>query len=213
MSEEAKDPKAFVLKGATSGGIPGVSPPNPEDLPPEERFQVSSEDNPDSGLYGEFTDEDRQVARQQMEAVTGTKTAKENSQFTNFMVEISEQAGKDLAYYAGLEDYEIEMDDGSVKKYYRVAPTQHQWDELEDLRIEVEGGEAMSDGHKLSRREHRLKSKLLESLKAKYYLINAETGKPMTGDEHAHVKNSSKIGSILDACVVVSLHKAVVGKK
>jgi hypothetical protein len=188
-------------------GIPGVKPAKIEDLPPEERFQGS---NPE--LYGEFTDEDRQVARQQMEALT-TKKPKENPPFTNFMIEISEQAGKDLAYYAGLEDYEIEMDDGSIKKYYRVAPTQREWDELEDLRIEVEGGEAMTDGHKLSRREHRLKTKQLEPLKAKYYLINAETGKPMTADEHAHVKNSSKIGSILDACVVVSLHKAVVGKK
>ena len=58
--EEVKDPKAFVQKGATTGGIPGVKPPSPEDLPPEEQFQVST--NPE--LYGEFTDEDRQVARQ-----------------------------------------------------------------------------------------------------------------------------------------------------
>lgn len=70
--ETPKDPKAFVLKGATSGGIPGVKPPNPEDLPPEEQFQVS---NPE--LYGEFTDEDRQVARAQMESVTGTGTAQD----------------------------------------------------------------------------------------------------------------------------------------
>ena len=215
-ADENKDPKAFVLKGATTGGIPGVKPPRPEDLPPEEQFQVASNPNPNPDLYGEFTDEDRQIARQKMEALTETKNTNNKQQdpaFTNFMIEISEQAGKDLAYYAGLEDYEIEFDDGSIKKYYRVAPTQRQWDELEDLRIEIEGGEAMSDGHRLSRREHRLKTKMLEPLKAKYYLVNAETGKPMTAEEHTHVKNSSKIGSILDACVVVSLHKAVVGKK
>jgi hypothetical protein len=209
LSEEAKDPKAFVLKGATSGGIPGVKPPNPEDLPPEEQFQLSN--NPE--LYGEFTDEDRQVARERMETVTTTTKQKENPTAMNFMAAISEQAGKDLAYYAESEEYDIEMDDGSIKKYYRVAPTQHEWDKLEDLRAEVEGGEALDDGHKLTKRQHRLKTRLLEQLKAKYYLINAETNKPMTAEEHAHVKNSGRIGSILDACVVVSLHKAVVGKK
>lgn len=216
MSEEGKqpeNPKEFKLKGATTGGIPGVKPASPEDLPPEEQFQVS---NPE--LYGEFSDEDRQVARERMEAVTTptkskTKPQKENLQFGNFMAAISEQAGKDLAYYAGLESYDIEFDDGSVKKYYRVAPSQRQWDKLEDLRAEVEGGEAIDDGHKLSKREHRLKTKLLEPLKAEYYLVDAETNKPMSAEEHGHVKNSGRIGSILDACVVVSLHKAVVGKK
>ena len=133
MSEEAKDPKASK-RALHREEFLGVSPPNPEDLPPEERFQVSSEDNPDSGLYGEFTDEDR--SRQQMEKpLQGQKTAKENSQFTSFMVEIKASRQGKTSLTMWLEDYEIEMDDGSVKKYYRVAPTQHQWDELEDLRI------------------------------------------------------------------------------
>ena len=140
-------------------------------------------------------------------------TKKENTGVMDFMSAISEQAGKDLAYYAGQESYDIEFDDGSVKKYYRVAPTQRQWDKLEDLRAEVEGWEAIDDGHKLSKREHRIKTKSLEPLKAECYLIDAETNKPMTAEEHSHVKNSGRIGSILDANVVVSLHKAVVGKK
>jgi hypothetical protein len=204
-TDDPKDPKAFVQKGATTGGIPGVKPPNPEDLPPEERFQLES----NAELYGEFTDEDRQVARERMETIT----KKENPTATNFMAAISEQAGKDLAYYASQESYDIEFDDGSVKKYYRVAPTQRQWDKLEDLRTEIEGWEAIDDGHKLTKREHRIKTKLLEPLKAECYLVDAETNKPMSAEEHSHVKNSGRIGSILDANVVVSLHKAVVGKK
>lgn len=218
MTDEEKDPKAFIQKGATTGGIPGVKPPRPEDLPPEERFQLE-ESSDSSAFYGEFTDEDREAARQRMETVT----KKENLPFTNFMAAISEQAGKDLAYYASQESYDIEFDDGSVKKYYRVAPTQRQWDKLEDLRAEVEGGESLTEmdtapngtqiPHKLTKREHRLKTQLLEPLKAEYYLVDAETGKPMSAEEHSHVKNSGRIGSILDAGVVVSLHKAVVGKK
>ena len=141
------------------------------------------------------------------------KQKEEDKGVMSFMNTLSEQAGKDIAYYAQQESFDFEMDDGSIKKFYRVSPTQYEWDELEDLRAEIEGGEAMDDGHKLSKREIRLKTRILEPMKAKYYLRDSKTHKPMTSDEHAHIKNSSRVGAILDACVVVGLHKAVQGKK
>jgi hypothetical protein len=194
-------------------GLPdGAQPATIDQLPEEEKFQLMSEEElkakkeRDSLLYGDFR-EDR------AEAVAVTKAKEEKAETLNFMKGISEQAGKDLAYYAGLDKYDLEMDDGHTERYYRVSPTDYEWDELEDLRAEVEGGEAMDDGHKLTKRETRQKTKLLEQLKAKYYLRNTKTQNPMMPADKAHVKNASKLGAILDACVVVSLHKAVQGKK
>jgi hypothetical protein len=170
--------------------------------------------NPD-----DLAPEDRETYLKQLDLADGTieqpeyTPKKKQKTADNFMSSIVEQAGKDILYYAGQERFDFEMDDGTIKKFYRVSPTQYEWDELEDLRAEVEGGEALDDGHKLNKREIRLKTKLLEQLKAKYYLRNSKNNKPMTAEEHAHIKNSSRIGSILDACVVVGLHKAVQGKK
>jgi len=174
----------------------------------------------------ELAPEDRETYLKQLDLVDGdieqpeftpkSKSEQEqtkNEEVLNFMSIISKQAGEDLAYYAQFEKFEFEMDDGTVNKYYRVSPTQYEWDELEDLRAEVEGNEALDDGHKLTQRERRLKTKLLEQLKAKYYLRDVKTHKPMSEEIHAHIKNSSRIGAILDACVVVGLHKAVQGKK
>lgn len=187
-------------------GLPdGARPPTIDQLPDEDKWQ-HPDYKPDPVIH-ELTNQDF--------TETKAKMAEELSKDkpTEFLKAISEQAGKDLAYYAQFEKYDLEMDDGHTEKYYRTSPTAYEWDELEDLRAEVEGGEAMDDGHKLTKRETRLKTKLLEQLKAKYYLINVKTNKPMREEERAHVKNSGKIGAILDACVVVSLHKAVQGKK
>jgi hypothetical protein len=184
-----------------TGSKPSNAAVDPNDLAPEDRETYLKQ----LGLKPELVDGPIEQPEH--------TPKKQNKEPKNFMSSISEQAGKDLVYYAQFEKYDFEMDDGTVKKYYRVSPTQYEWDELEDLRAEVEGGEAMDDGHKLNKREHRLKTKLLEQLKAKYYLRNAKTNKPMSNEEHAHIKNSSKVGSILDSSVIVGLHKAVQGKK
>lgn len=187
-------------------GIPGLLPPNPDDLPREYLTpeQLAERDKKE-GLYGDFTSAREEIVKEKKDAV--------DQGAIDWLKSISAQAGRDMAYYAGMTSFEFEFDDGKVTKFNRVSPIDYQWDELEDLRAELEGGEAMDDGHKLSRREKRLKEKLLEQLKAKYYLINAKTQEPMSADIKAHVRDSNKLGCILDACVLVSLHKAVVGKK
>lgn len=197
--------------GATTGGIPGLKPPNPEDLPreyltPEEQQERDKKE----GLYGDFS----QARQEQLkEQPPKQETSAVDAGAKDWLLSISAAAGRDMAYYAGKTSFDIEFDDGKTIKFDRVSPIDYQWDELEDLRAELEGGEAMDDGHKLSRRELRLKTKLLEQLKAKYYLINAKTREFMTPDVKAHVRDSNKLGCILDACVICSLHKAVVGKK
>jgi hypothetical protein len=216
------------IKGAKEGGIPGLNPPKLIDLPDEiltpdqivEKRRLQSEAG--EGPYGDFTQ-----ARE--EQVKG-KLDKQSTQALSHLAEISAQAGRDLAYYAGMTSFDFEMDDGRIEKYYRVAPTDYEWDELEDLRAEVEGGESVSEsemiqcphcknmlespnGIKLSRRMMRIKTRLLEQKKAEYYLRHAKTHKRMMPEEKAHIANSTRLGAILDALVVTSLHKAVVGKK
>jgi hypothetical protein len=188
---------------------------DPDELPPEDRELYEKQ----LGLKPELVD--GQIAQPEFEPPK--VLAKENKEPKNFMSSLSEQAGKDIAYYAGQEKFEFEMDDGTIKKYNRVSPVQYEWDEIEDLRAEVEGGESLTEmetdaegkqvPRKLTKREIRLKTRLLEPLKAKYYLREVKTNKPMSAEEHAHIKNSSRVGSILSSCVVVSLHQAVQGKK
>ncbi len=208
MSDETpKDPKAFVLKGATSGGIPGVSPPNPEDLPPEEQFQVSS--NPE--LYGEFSDEDRQVARQQMESVTGTGAVFDED--SNALDWFQKKTVEGFRYWAGFTQYKIKFDDGSKTTYERQPLTKYQSDELLDLSAEIQGMRDLENDKVLSVTEVRKRQKSLDKLKAAYYMKNVKTGKMMTPEELKHVADSTIIDSILEACFAITVAKWAEGKK
>jgi hypothetical protein len=205
LAEKEQKKEAASTAG---GGIPGLKPPNPDDLPreylsPEELAERDKKE----GLYGDFTEQKQAVVKDKVEA------KKQDIEGLEWLTRISAQAGRDMAFYAGMESFEFEMDDGSIEKYDRVSPVEYEWNELEDLRAEIEGKEAMDDGHKLSRREVRLKEKLMEQLIPKYYLIHAKTRQPMMPEVSAHVKNSNRFRCIQDALVLVSLHKAVVGKK
>lgn len=197
------------VKELSSQGIPGLKPPNPDDLPREYlTTEQQQERDKKEGLYADFSGAREEAVK---EAIEKKDLKDEGAQI--WLKTISAMAGRDMAYYAGMTSYDLEFDDGKIMKFNRVSPIDYQWDELEDLRAEIEGGEAMDDGHKLSRRENRQKTKLLEQLKAKYYLINSKTHEPMSAALKAHVRDSNKLGAILDACILCSLHKAVVGKK
>lgn len=203
--EEAKDPKAFVLKGATSGGIPGVKPPRPEDLPPEERFQLES--NPE--LYGEFSDEDRQVARERMETVT----AQVFDEDSNALDWFQKKTVEGFRYWAGFTQYKIKFDDGSKQIYERQPLTKYQSDELLDLSAEIQGMRDLENDKVLSVTEVRKRQKSLDKLKAAYYMKNVKTGKMMTPEELKHVADSTIIDSILEACFAITVAKWAEGKK
>ena len=206
-NEEGKDPKAFVLKGATSGGIPGVKPPNPEDLPPEERFQL--EPNPE--LYGEFSDEDRQVARERMETVTSTGQVFDED--SNALDWFQKKTVEGFRYWAGFTQYKIKFDDGSKTTYERQPLTKYQSDELLDLSAEIQGMRDLENDKVLSVTEVRKRQKSLDKLKAAYYMKNVKTGKMMTPNELKHVADSTIIDSILEACFAITVAKWAEGKK
>ena len=206
--EEGKDPKAFVLKGATSSGIPGVKPPNPEDLPPEERFQLEPS-NPE--LYGEFTDEDRQVARERMETVTSTGQVFDED--SNALDWFQKKTVEGFRYWAGFTQYKIKFDDGSKTTYERQPLTKYQSDELLDLSAEIQGMHDLENDKVLSVTEVRKRQKSLDKLKAAYYMKNVKTGKMMTPNELKHVADSTIIDSILEACFAITVAKWAEGKK
>ena len=214
--EEAKDPKAFVLKGATSGGIPGVKPPRPEDLPPEERFQLES--SPE--LYGEFSDEDRQVARERMKTVTSnTQIFDEDNALDWFQRKTVEG----FRYWAGFTQYKIKFNDGSKQIYERLPATKHQSNEMLDLSAEIQGMQTIDferdesgkivSGKQLSVVEVRRRQTALDILKAKYYMKNIKTGQMMTEEELDNVADSTIIDSILEACFAITVAKWAEGKK
>jgi len=209
--EQQKDPKAFVLKGATTGGIPGVKPPRPEDLPPEEQFQISS----NSDLYGEFTDEDRQVARQRMEAVTSSSSSSSTvfDQDDNALDWFQKKTVEGFRYWAGFTQYKIKFDDGSKATYERQPLTKYQSDELLDLSAEIQGMREIDSDKILSVTEVRKRQKTLDKLKAAYYMKNVQTGKMMTPEELSHVADSTIIDSILEACLAITVAKWAEGKK
>jgi len=208
-----KDPKAFVLKGATTGGIPGVKPPRPEDLPPEEQFQVAPTPNPD--LYGEFTDEDRQVARQRMEEVTSSSSSPSAvfDQDDNALDWFQKKTVEGFRYWAGFTQYKIKFDDGSKTTYERQPLTKYQSDELLDLSAEIQGMREIDSDRALSVTEVRKRQKALDKLKAAYYMKNVKTGKMMTPEELSHVADSTIIDSILEACFAITVAKWAEGKK
>jgi hypothetical protein len=189
-------------------GIPGVKPARPEDLPPEEQFQVSS--NPE--LYGEFSDEDRQVARAQMEAVTSTggQVFDEDS---NALDWFQKKTVEGFRYWAGFTQYKIKFDDGSKTTYERQPLTKYQSDELLDLSAEIQGMRDLENDKVLSVTEVRKRQKSLDKLKAAYYMKNVKTGKMMTPDELKHVADSTIIDSILEACFAITVAKWAEGKK
>ena len=208
MSEEGKpdNPKEFKLKGATTGGIPGVKPPNPEDLPPEEQFQVSN-----SELYGEFTDEDRQVARERMEAVTSSGQVFDED--SNALDWFQKKTVEGFRYWAGFTQYKIKFDDGSKTTYERQPLTKYQSDELLDLSAEIQGMREIDSDKVLSVTQVRKRQKALDKLKAAYYMKNVKTGKMMTPSELKHVADSTIIDSILEACFAITVAKWAEGKK
>ena len=212
--EENKDPKAFQLKGATTGGIPGVKPPRPEDLPPEERFQLEPS-NPD--LYGEFTDDDRQIARQTMERVTSSSSSSSTDPQVfdeeNALDWFQKKTVEGFRYWAQYTQYKIKFDDGSKTTYERQPLTKYQSDELLDLSAEIQGMREMDSDKVLSVTEVRKRQKALDKLKAAYYMKNVKTGKMMTPEELSHVADSTIIDSILEACFAITVAKWAEGKK
>jgi hypothetical protein len=105
------------------------------------------------------------------------------------------------------------MDDGTTRHFRRVPITKYESDELLDISAEIQGMKTIDTDQTLTVGQVRQKQKLLDQLKAKYYLRDVKTGKPMTMEEVKHVADSTIIDSILEACFAITIAKWAEGKK
>lgn len=182
-------------------GLPdGALPPTIDQLPEEERWQLE-ETEQDPVIHDlsniDYTEEKTQVFDEQDNALDW----------------FQKKTTEGFKYWAQFTEYVIKMDDGRKERYRRVPITKYESDELLDLSAEVQGMRTIDTDQVLTVLQVRQKQKLLDQLKAKYYLRNVKTGKPMTVQELHHVADSTIIDSILEACFAITIAKWAEGKK
>jgi hypothetical protein len=182
VTEEGKDKPT---------GIPGVKPARLEDLPEEEReiyqkqLELDEKQATQEIAYRDFTQDKAQVFDQ---------TEPENA-----LDWFQKKTTEGFKYWAQFTQYKIKMDDGRVEHYQRQPITKYQSDELLDVSSEIQGMKELDTEKALTVTQVRQKQKLLDQLKAKYYLFNLKTKKPMSMEEVKHVADSTIIDSILEA--------------
>lgn len=204
--------------GLTEGGIPGLKSPKLEDLPDElldpeqlrekhklEEARVQREGEA-PGLYGDFT----QVREEQIGQVFDQEDERESSKAVQWF---ANKTTEGFRYWAQFTQYKIKMDDGRIEHYERRPITKYQADELLDLSSEIQGMRDVNTDKPITVTQARQKQKQLDALKAKYYMINLRTKKPMSMEEVKHVADSTVIDSILEACFAITLAKWTEGKK
>lgn len=185
------------VKSPAPTGIPGVKPATIDQLPEEEKFQLEDEQAAIHDLTNiDYTEEKAKVFDEQENALDW----------------FQKKTTEGFKYWAGFTEYVIKMDDGRKERYKRVPITKYESDELLDLSAEIQGMRTVDD-QVLTVLQVRQKQKLLDQLKAKYYLRNVKTGKPMTIEELHHVADSTIIDSILEACFAITIAKWAEGKK
>jgi len=173
-----------------------------EDLPEEEKWQVRKR-LPDSNLVnGPIPQEDLLPPKEFDESdPSGVASYLRNEGLKNYR------------FFAQYDNYNIEMKDGTFQKYTRRSISDDEFEEIEDLRAEVEGGMELDSGKALNRVEIRQREKRMEAKKAEYYLINSKTKKPMSPTEKRNVRHAYVINGILNACILRTKSDAVEGKK
>lgn len=195
-----------VTEGKKSGLPDGAMPPTIDQLPEEEKFQLAEQDP----LIHEMTNVDYTTERVFDEQ-------------ENALDWFQKKTTEGFKYWAGFTEYVIKMDDGRKERYKRVPITKYESNELLDISAEIQGMKTIDyeedkngtviAGKRLSVIEVRRKGDLLDQLKAKYYLRNVKTGKPMSIEELMHVADSTIIDSILEACFAITIAKWAEGKK
>jgi len=163
------------------------------------------------GLYGDFTqirDDPTQVRREQV-----FDQEDEQGEQSKAVQWFANKTTEGFKFWAQFTQYKIKMDDGRIEHYERRPITKYQADELLDLSSEIQALRDINTERKLTVTQVRQKQRTLDILKAKYYMFNLRTKKPMTLDEVNHVADSTIIDSILEACFAITLAKWTEGKK
>ena len=199
-------------------GLPdGAMPPTIDQLPEEEKFQLAEQDP----VIHELTNHDYSEERENI--LHGATAENIFNEEENALDWFQKKTTEGFKYWAGFTEYIIKMDDGSKRRYKRVPITKYESDELLDVSAEIQSMKTIDyqtdnegkviAGKVLNPIEVRQRGKLLDQLKAKYYLRDVKTGKPMSIEEVKHVADSTIIDSILEACFAITIAKWAEGKK
>lgn len=186
-------------KEETGQGIPGVKPAGIDDLPDDEKWQLDEE------LRKQFEAEKAAYGKIGSEAVEESKQGifdpfNPDEYFVNI-------GAKAYRFWAGFDTYYIEMSNGTVVKYTGLFPSVSEYEDIEDMRIEIIAGATIDfqtddkgqviSGKVYSLIEKRNLEKLWLDKLAECYLLNVKTKKPMTHDERRSCKYQHVLYGIL----------------
>ena len=119
---------------------------------------------------------------------------------------------KNYREFVKVDVFNIEMKDGTFVKYKRRPISDDEFEELEDIRAQFEGGKDLQ-GKTLERYEVRNLQKLYWNKACESYLINAKTNKPMSAVEKRQIRYADVIRGIIGGCMLRTTSDAVEGKK
>ena len=187
----------------------GYVPPKPEDLPEEERWQLDpNKFRPENEeFYGPTGTPDDVKEDNAIPIVDNQKPTNDaNEAIRRVMMEGS----RNYQYWAQFDNYEIEMRDGSTAKFHRVEIPEMEFDELEDIRTQIECRMDMKEKPLNAVQIRNLEKLFLRKL-GQYYLVNSKTGKPMTEKERLQAKDHHQIAGILKSNLLRSNNDASTG--
>ena len=173
-------------------GIPGYPAPKPEDLPEEEReLHLKQLEEPKT-----HTDEEKALIYGDIPQHNIEESLESSSGGSGVDFDLAAIGSKVYRKFAQFDTYNIEMRDGTVVRYTGLFPPEMEYEELEDIRIQIVARTNM-DGKTLSPIEVRHLEKLWLDKLGEYYLFNTKTKKPMTREERLNVKEHWVINGIL----------------
>jgi len=177
-------------------GIPGYPAPKPEDLPEDELenqpgFMEAHSKEDKSIIYGDIP--------QQSQPTTPVSGDPDDY--------FSDIGSRVYRYFAQYDTHDIEMCDGTTVKYTGMFPSALDYEELEDLRIQIIARTSLdyqtdNEGNIISGKRYsiidirNMEKRWLDDL-AKTYLFNTKTKKPMTPEERKSCKYQWVIYGIL----------------
>jgi hypothetical protein len=103
-------------------------------------------------------------------------------------------------HFSGYDTHELEMEDGSIVIYEHTFPSTRQVRELEKMRAQIGDGKN-DDGKPFDNRELDAFKELWYDKMAEFYLMNTNTGKPMTPEERMSCKNDWHARTVIMSCL------------
>lgn len=177
-----------------------VKPPQLEDLPPEEKWQL------DEKLRKQMENENAAYGK-----IGGDEEEETDDKLTTGQKFFADKATNAMVYWSQFTHYSLELEDGTKLRIYRVPASKRAKRAIELLAMEIALGKN-DDGKKYTVKQFDEKNQEMETLRVNTYLRDEKTDKPPTMEQIMSVADSTEIDGILEACSAVTLSKWTQGK-